>query len=133
MKDENKKRDVYFKVYQEYNLILRAWFVSFGVGAPAIFLINENLYNKLIALKAVLPWIIYPFLLGLFLQVFITFINKTVNWSIYFGEEKDSFKSSCLYKFSDWISEKYLIDLGFDLVTIAAFSIAIINLTKILT
>lgn len=133
MEDEHKKKEAYFKVYQEYNLILRAWFVSFGVGAPAIFLINDNLYNKLIALKAVLPWIIYPFLLGLFLQVFITFINKTINWSIYFGEEKESFKSSCLYKFSDWISEKYLFDFGFDLITIAAFSIAIINLTKILT
>jgi hypothetical protein len=131
MKAENKKKDDNFKVYQEYNLILRAWFVSFGVGAPAIFLINDNLYEKLIALKEVLPWIIYPFLLGLFLQVFITFINKTVNWSIYFGEENDSFKSSCLFKCSNWLSEKYWVDLGCDLVTIAAFSVAIINLTRI--
>jgi len=133
MTSDDQKRAEYFKVYQEYNLILRAWFVSFGIGAPVIFLVNDKLYEKIIGLKEAWPWVVYPYLLGLFLQVLIAFINKTINWSIYFGEEKESFKSSCLYRFSDWISEKYLIDFGFDLITIASFSIAIINLIRNLT
>lgn len=55
MGGDNQKKNDYFKVYQEYNLILRAWFVSFGVGAPVIFLVNDKLYTKIIGLKEAWP------------------------------------------------------------------------------
>jgi hypothetical protein len=32
--------------YLEYNKILRSWFVAFGVGRPALFLINAQLGKR---------------------------------------------------------------------------------------
>jgi len=128
MEGDNQKKEGYFKVYQEYNLILRAWFVSFGIGAPVIFLVNEKLYEKLTNLKISWPWVIYPFLFGLLLQVLIAFLNKTINWSIYFGEENANFKTRWLYKKSEWLSEKYGIDIAVDLITIAVFSFSTLKL-----
>lgn len=35
-----------YSSYFEYNKILRTWFVAFGVGGPALFLINESIAKK---------------------------------------------------------------------------------------
>jgi len=127
------EKEGHFKTYQEYNLILRAWFVSFGVAAPIIFLTNEDLYQKIIKLKDIWPCILYLFLIGLFLQVIIAFVNKTMNWHIYYGMEEKGHKNSCWYKASKWISNKYIIDFTIDLLTIMAFSWATVRLVFSLT
>jgi hypothetical protein len=30
-----------FQAYAEYNKTLRTWFVAFGIGGPALFLVND--------------------------------------------------------------------------------------------
>lgn len=43
--DEREKQKLeYFESYNEYNKILRSWFVAFGIGGPVIFLTNDALY-----------------------------------------------------------------------------------------
>src|SRR5947207_1210929 len=36
-----------FVAYTDYNKVLRSWFVAFGVGGPALFLINDQNRQRL--------------------------------------------------------------------------------------
>ena len=77
--------------YSEYNKVLRAWVVAFGIGVPATFLINSDLV-KYISHETGNPRIFYIFLLGACAQVVMAFINKTINWCTYY--KKKNFPNS---------------------------------------
>jgi hypothetical protein len=124
-----------WNAYSSYNSTLRAWFVAFGVGVPATFLVNQELIQY-ISPKNGNPYIVIYFLIGAGAQVLMAFFNKTINWCNYYKDT--TFKNSPtgfwqrsadkIAKASDW----YVIDFFFDLVTIVFFSYALWRLFSLI-
>lgn len=114
----------YFDSYAEYNRILRSWFVAFGVGGLALFLVEENLSIALIA-SGETRRVVTLFLTGVGAQVLIAFLNKYANWYCYSGESDPQFLASRTYRFWSGMTSRFWIDIIFDLTTVACFLAAI--------
>lgn len=112
-----------FAAYSDYNKTLRAWFVAFGVGGPALFLVNENVAHKL-AEAGELTDIALLFLIGATAQIVCALINKTANWLVYRSTWGDEESSYWRYRAANWLSEQFLIDLGLDLITVVTYGMA---------
>ncbi|MFC7519900.1 hypothetical protein ACFQS6_06105 [Xanthomonas populi] len=110
-------RDSFFANYSEYAKTLRAWLVAYGIGAPVLFLTNNQLSA---ALKASphRDWIVDLFLLGVALQVILAFVNKWCAWHLYVGEYDSEFQSRRSYKFWAWLNERSWIDLSIDALSL---------------
>ena len=120
----------YFQPYADYARTLRAWLVAYGIGAPVIFLGNEKMWDVL--RKSGKAGSIGPlFLVGVALQVVITFLNKFSMWALYYGEIEASVKNRWYYKAADWFSDKIIIDIVVDLATITILTLATWNVLRI--
>ena len=71
-----------FQAYAEYNKILRTWFVAFGIGGPAFFLVNDKLAGALVK-EGQLRLVVSLFLAGAAAQILGAFLNKLANWYVY--------------------------------------------------
>lgn len=109
--------------YSEYNKILRSWFVAFGVGGPAIFLVNEEVRNKLID-TGNMQCVVILFLLGATVQIAIAFINKVINWYVHQGKEGE-FAKTRRYRWSETITNWFWLDIAADVMTFSAFGLAV--------
>lgn len=112
-----------FSAYQEYNKILRTWFVAFGIGGPSIFLVNDKVAIRL-ATDGELKFVATLFLLGAASQIFGAFINKIANWYEYRSNWGDPETTQRRYKISHWLIEQFWIDIAIDLITFVCFGIA---------
>jgi len=109
--------------YNEYNRILRSWFVAFGVGGPAIILVNSEVRNQLVQ-QSEMHAVILLFLAGAGAQVFVAFLNKVVNWySIDDGD--DEYRRTKRYRLSSAVVEWFWIDIVADLLTFFVFGLGI--------
>jgi hypothetical protein len=110
----------YFDAYASAMTNLRTWLVAYGIGAPVLFLSNEELWQALAQAKCA-SCVGILFLAGVGLQVLIALINKTIMWWCYYGEAKPSVKEHRRYKAFSWLSEQFWIDLVIDAASIALF------------
>ena len=108
------------KSYLEYNRVLRTWFVAFGVGGPALFLVNENVARRLAA-EGELKLVASLFLVGAALQVIGAFVNKVANWFVYESTLDAERAKSWITRLSASLIDMFWIDVVIDLTTIAAF------------
>ena len=113
----------FFDAYASAATNLRTWFVAYGIGAPVLFLSNEVLWQALSKAKCA-ECVAFLFLMGVGFQVLIAIINKNAMWFCYFGECKASFKETRRFKFWDWVSEQFWIDIVCDFTSIACFIVA---------
>jgi hypothetical protein len=120
----NRAAPAYFDSYAEYNRILRSWFVAFGAGGLALFLIEDSLRNALIASGEATP-VALLFLTGAAAQVLVAFLNKYANWYCYYGEDNPAFLHSPLYSFWSRIASQFWIDIILDIFTVGCFLTAI--------
>jgi hypothetical protein len=109
-----------FGAYAEYNKVLRTWFVAFGIGGPALFLVNDKLAEKLVA-AGQLRWVVALFLFGATAQVFGALLNKIANWYVYVGTVDRQMKGSRRQRFADWLISQFWIDITIDVITIVSF------------
>jgi len=109
--------------YLEYNKILRSWFVAFGVGGPALFLINAQLGNRL-AESGQLAQVSAMFLVGAGSQVVGALINKTSNWYVYRGARDPAYQTKRRYRFCKWVVVQFWLDIALDLISVTAFGFA---------
>ena len=72
--DDNPDPSGHFEAYFEYNKALRTWFVAFGVGGPAMFLIHGDLARAL-QQSGNLKCVVGLFLTGAAAQITGTLIN----------------------------------------------------------
>ena len=79
---ENLDHQGHFEAYFEYSKTIRIWFVSYGIGAPIVFLTQSNLMEIIISSSLGKDAIDY-FLYGVVLQISISIINKWNNWHLY--------------------------------------------------
>jgi len=113
----------HYKLYSDYAANLRLWLVAYGIGAPLLFVNSETLSNKLL-LSPHAFIIVAIFLLGVMSQVIIALINKWSSWYLYAASTTTRFKHSLSYKAALWFSDRFWIDLSFDIITIILFSAA---------
>ncbi len=112
-----------FEAYLEYNRVLRTWFVAFGVGGPALFLINSEIANRLAA-SGQLRLVVALFLIGAIFQVLGGLLNKIVNWYVYVGTVDKKMNGSRRQRFAEWVMSQFWIDIWIDLITTVSFGIA---------
>jgi hypothetical protein len=111
-----------FQAYAEYNKILRTWFVAFGVGGPALFLVNDKLADALVK-AGQLRLVVILFLAGATAQVAGAFLNKVANWYVYQSMVSEG-ADGILYAAADWFVNQFWPDILLDIGTIAAFGYA---------
>ena len=121
--DESDEGAASFATYLEYNRVLRTWFVAFGVGGPALFLVNSALAQRLVAERK-LVLVVTLFLIGAGAQVIGALINKVANWYLYSAAVDVENPSLLKYRIADWLTEQFWIDILFDVLTIAVFGYA---------
>jgi len=113
----------FFANYSEYAKTLRAWLVAYGIGAPVLFLTNNQL-SAALKISAHRNWIVDLFLLGVALQVTLAFVNKWCAWHMYVGEYESKFQTQRSYKFWAWLNERSWIDLSIDALSLISFAIS---------
>jgi len=123
MKDGADLERGFFDAYASAATNLRTWLVAYGIGAPVLFLSNEYLWQALARAKCA-RCVGILFLGGVALQLFIALVNKNVMWFCYAGEAKPALKLSWKYKLCDWLSERFCIDIGIDLASVAFLIVA---------
>jgi hypothetical protein len=111
-----------FENYADYNRALRAWFVTFGLGGPALFIVQPMLVETL-KMQNALAWVVLPFLAGCASQIFIAFINKTYAFYAYDAAGKRPVEPVK----EPWatIGKCFWLDVGCDAFTMIAFTTAI--------
>lgn len=120
----------YFESYAEYNRILRSWFVAFGIGGLALFLLESPL-REILYSSGQTRVLVSLFLIGVTAQIVVAFLNKYANWYCYFGEDNPAFQRSGLYRFWSSIASQFWIDIIFDILTVGCFLVAIWMLFEI--
>jgi len=122
----------HFGNYAEYNKLLRTWFVAFGIGGPTLLYTRPELLEKLSDLHR--SWVIWAFLAGSGIQVFLAALNKYVSWQEYrllsLRAADPARRRNWLERSGDWISRQFWIDVLFDLSSMALFGSSIILLTS---
>ena len=113
----------HFEAYSQHSAVLRTWLVAYGIGAPALILSQDKIWVAL-SKSGLLPRIGFLFLFGVFLQVSLAAVNKSVMWACYFGEITPSYKKTKRYRGANWLSERYSIDLACDIGAMVAFAFA---------
>jgi hypothetical protein len=114
----------YFESYAEYNRILRSWFVAFGVGGLALFLLQSPVREALLA-SGQTRVVVSLFLTGVTAQIVVAFLNKYANWYCYYGEDNPDFLRTGLYQFWARIASQFWIDIILDVLTVSCFLAAI--------
>ena len=112
-----------FRAYLEYNRIVRSWFVAFGVGGPALFLVNAQVGQRL-AQMGQLQFVAAMFLIGAGSQVVGAVVNKISNWYVYLGANDSIYRATRRYKSFYWIVHQFWVDVLLDVITIACFGFA---------
>lgn len=74
----------YYTAYGYHSNLLRTWLVAYGIGGPVLFINSAELYKKLVG-SGQASLIAKLFLVGVFLQVSLSAINKTIMWTLYYG------------------------------------------------
>jgi len=126
-KKGNRAAYAYFESYAEYNRILRSWFVAYGVGGLALFLVEEKLRDALVRTGEA-RLVIGLFLSGVAMQILIAGLNKYANWYCYYGEDEPGYQKTRAYRFWSWIARQFIFDVLVGLATAACFFAAIVAL-----
>ena len=121
--DEPEDSSDGFNAYLEYNKVLRTWFVGFGIGGPALLLVNNNIAKSLVE-AGQLRDVVFLFLIGTTAQVLGALLNKIANWYVYIGTIDPNMKGSRRQRFADWLISQFWIDIAVDVSTIACFGYA---------
>lgn len=117
--NEASKR-AHFQNYSDYARSLRTWLVAYGIGGPVLFLTN-NILAERVASSGCAKTIIFLFLLGVGLQVLLSLINKWCAWHQYAAVADPKHEDKTSYKFWNFINNQSWLDLGFDIISVAAF------------
>ena len=122
----------YYKAYEEHSKVLRTWLVAYGIGAPVLFLTNEDLAERLAAsdLSSVVGRL---FLFGVAAQVLLATLNKTVMWIGYRAEGTPTLRGRGWVKVARWLGDCFAIDFVVDVGTLILFGWATWMLFGLLT
>ena len=121
----------YYSAYQYHSNLLRTWLVAYGIGGPVLLFTNDSLWGQLRESGEVI-FVGTLFLIGVACQIFLAGLNKTVMWTLYFGEGDPQFQEKCRYKIMAWLSGQIWIDLGFDIASMGLMAWATVTVLGII-
>jgi len=121
-----EKAQGYFEQYWRYASTLRAWFIAYGVGVAALFIYKAEVFGNFPTETKVK--IVRYFLFGLGFQVLLAMINKITNYYVYCGKEEPTLQKAWRYWASNWVSERFEIDIALDLLTTGFFVVGTFKL-----
>ena len=113
------------KLYEEYNKTLRTWLVGFGFGVPALFIVNEAAQKKLTASPNA-EYIVWLFLAGAGVQIFIALLNKIVSWCAYHKHNVGEDKCGSIVRKFAALENAFFIDVITDILSLVLFGWSII-------
>src|SRR5689334_21033713 len=99
---DEKCEDGVFEAYADVARAFRGWVVAYGVGAPVVF-VSQNNILKVLNTAPDARWIMAAFFFGTFLQVGLSWLNKICNWWGYVGIEKNCMR----FKFREWYTNRF--------------------------
>lgn len=114
-----------FAHYSEYNKVVRAWFVTFGIGGPTLFLLNSEIARRLTESR-MLTWVTILFLIGCALQIFNAVLNKFCALNEYSGVAYPEKTLTRSYKILARVNRMNWIDVVCDVVCFIVFAVAVI-------
>ena len=101
--------------YTEHNKVLRAWLAAYSIGVPGFIFSNDYLRCIIIS-NGIAREILKLFILAIAIQVFITFINKYINWINYNASDRKKQEYSFIENICDSISQFIFLDFIADIV-----------------
>ena len=124
----------HFANYAEYSKTLRSWLVAYGIGAPVLFLLSKDA-PETISRSPHLKTIVTLFIVGVALQILLSFLNKWAAWNMYRGAfskhlehigdtECDLHHTSKSYRIWFRINKQSWIDMVVDVGALSCFSVA---------
>jgi hypothetical protein len=128
--DGARQEGGFYTAYAEFAKNLRVWFLAYGIGATAIFVTNEGAGKRLLSSGAA-EGVVYLFLIGVALQIFVALLYKTAMWYLYMGEFDPREKETWRHALAERISNSYSIELVCDAATIFCFGAATYQLIKV--
>lgn len=120
MTDTHTPADTHHVAYVAYANILRAWFVAYGVGGPALFL-TQPAISLAIRQSGQARGIVSLFLVGVACQVFIALVNKWVNWYLCGYASATRARHPDVFRFLEWLGRQFWIDVLCDVGSIVSF------------
>ena len=112
-----------YAAYSEYNKTLRTWLVAFGIGGPALFLVNDTVAKRLVT-AGTLKTVAALFLIGTAVQVLSALLNKASNWYVYQAYAPGGVQGSLKHRCCEWLTSHFWIDITLDLLSFSAFGYA---------
>lgn len=122
-------KDDNLSLYSEYNKALRTWLVGFGIGVPALFIINEKAQEKLTSSDNA-ECIIYLFLAGVASQILMALLNKVITWCAYYKHEKQNKNINSATDFFASMEHWFIIDVISDIFSLITFGWSIVLIMK---
>jgi hypothetical protein len=119
-KADGKSDSGFYEAYSGFARSVRVWFISYGIGAPVIFLTNNEAW-KVMAASGQGRSVAYLFLAGVAVQILAALLYKTAMWYLYVSELAPDTKRRRMYTFAEWLSESYFLEWIFDLTTLVVF------------
>ena len=119
-KEETKSDSGFYEAYSGFARSVRVWFISYGIGAPVIFLTNNEAW-KVMAASGQGRSVAYLFLAGVAIQILAALLYKTAMWYLYMSELAFDTKHRRMYTIAEWLSESYFLEWIFDLTTLVVF------------
>ena len=114
------KESEFWEPYAQAAKTVRAWFLAFGIGAPAVFVTNKEASDALVN-SGYARLIVIFFLGGVAIQVAIGLTYKHAMSYLYLCEGDDSAKCRRVYKALIWITEAFWLEVTLDVVTFGLF------------
>jgi len=121
----------FYEAYAGFARNVRTWFIAYGIGAPVLFVSNQELWKQ-IAGSGEGRTIAYLFLAGVAVQIAAAMIYKTAMWYLYVSELDRHRAKGWRYRLSDLVSESYLLEMGFDVATLVLFGVATFKVLQLL-
>src|SRR4029077_12336887 len=117
----------YYGNYQEYNKLLRTWFVAFGIGGPVLLYTRPELLQDFTDVDR--SRVVWALLIGSATQVVLAFLNKCVSWQEHnyrFKHERDlKLNRNWRELLGKWLDDQFWIDVLADLASALLFGYAI--------
>ncbi|GEP54171.1 hypothetical protein [Reyranella soli] len=121
--EDRSEASGHYANYQEYNKLLRTWFVAFGVGVPALLYSRPDLIERLGSLQQTI--IVVALLLGSLVQVLVAYLNKYCSyydWDFLVRRSRaPTLRRTRLEERQHWLSNQIWIDKWADRITGVAF------------
>lgn len=124
-------REYYFESYKAFAWRFRLWLVAYGIGLPVVIVSNKELW-AVVKTSCDARFVLWMPLIGLGIQVFVTWVFKTCMWYCDRYAKKVLPAESLYYRTALWITDRYYLEMILDFVTLGLYAYSTFVLLKLL-